>query len=518
MKTVTIIISIIGLILVPLVIYRASQSRADIRYTLSQAIKVGEGREGKIWQQIEVKNTGNSEARDIQVKIDRGVIEHEIVKHSQVDEPQIFTLADVFELRYPVLPPQASFTLTLGLAERKIDLQSMSVSHSKGVGVEAFSKRTNWVAWIAYAFLLGGIGVYTVLSIRMQLTENLEFGSRFNPVEKVLKKKKPFYMGENRWGCLRKQAVEAVVPRWEKYADPSLTKSCELLCGTPPSYLTEDEWGKVRKGAISQLEENIKSKIDGSYEAEDLLPLMRLERPVHIPEATWLRLVETANKRYLELKRRELLWESAEGLTDLLRGKPPEGLRATTWEEYVGAAQKRYFDETQSALGRTQNPEEFVAAQDLSLLHSEDADRLVREAHMRALQLLPDVREPGQAKRFLDAGKPKWLSEEDYATYKRTAEQTLDLTQAEEKYKKKSRSLEEERSKLSATREELSEKLAKIREQLQIVNDVLTDPSVIDRIEDYNNAFAPGNFANLKKVAALIKGGARASAEDSDEG
>ena len=32
------------------------------------------------------------------------------------------------------------------------------------------------------------------------------------------------------------------------------------------------------------------------------------------------------------------------------------------------------------------------------------------------------------------------------------------------------------------------------------------DPSVVDRIEEYNNPFAPGNFENLKKLSKLMSG------------
>ena len=52
---------------------------------------------------------------------------------------------------------------------------------------------------------------------------------------------------------------------------------------------------------------------------------------------------------------------------------------------------------------------------------------------------------------------------------------------------------------------ELSKKIEKVTLQLEIINQELRDPTVLERIEEYNNPFAPGNFTNLKKIAELIK-------------
>ena len=43
----------------------------------------------------------------------------------------------------------------------------------------------------------------------------------------------------------------------------------------------------------------------------------------------------------------------------------------------------------------------------------------------------------------------------------------------------------------------------KIEKQFAIINEVLNDPTALNRIEDYNNTFSAGNFENLKKIAQL---------------
>ena len=44
----------------------------------------------------------------------------------------------------------------------------------------------------------------------------------------------------------------------------------------------------------------------------------------------------------------------------------------------------------------------------------------------------------------------------------------------------------------------------KIVNQLNIIHNVLNDPKSIDRIEDYSNVFAHGNFDNLRKISLLL--------------
>ena len=45
----------------------------------------------------------------------------------------------------------------------------------------------------------------------------------------------------------------------------------------------------------------------------------------------------------------------------------------------------------------------------------------------------------------------------------------------------------------------------KIERQLSIINQIFEDPDSIERIEDYSNPFARGNFEKLKMISKLIK-------------
>lgn len=51
---------------------------------------------------------------------------------------------------------------------------------------------------------------------------------------------------------------------------------------------------------------------------------------------------------------------------------------------------------------------------------------------------------------------------------------------------------------------EVKELRKKITYQLDVLNTFLSDPTVLERTEDYNNMFAKGNFENLIKISKLL--------------
>ncbi|MCX5758669.1 MAG: hypothetical protein NTU83_09230, partial [Candidatus Hydrogenedentes bacterium] len=60
---------------------------------------------------------------------------------------------------------------------------------------------------------------------------------------------------------------------------------------------------------------------------------------------------------------------------------------------------------------------------------------------------------------------------------------------------------------LVRTSEETAALRQKVTLQLDIIHRILCDPSEALRIEEHSNPFAPGNFANLRRVAAILDGG-----------
>jgi len=312
MSSVIILLTAIGVIVVPFVIWRINQNKPDVRFTLSDPIQLGQVDGGKIWQQIEVRNQGNVETKDIQIKINVQISTYEISKNSEADKPEVFLSADSFELLYPTLPPGGSFTLTLGATKSKVELANISVLHNKGRGVEAFSRKSFFAEFIGFAVLILAALFFFITGFRSILVDNLEHNSDYYPIESILKKEKPFYVNEKKWLQLREAAIGNIFPSTDKYTDDTSTiKSYRLLCDERQSYLSDDEWIKLCKAAEESVIENLLRRIQFARESDKLLPVVQLKRPKNMSEITWMDFQKEANKHFLELMQLKVDWASA---------------------------------------------------------------------------------------------------------------------------------------------------------------------------------------------------------------
>jgi hypothetical protein len=331
----TLIVAIIGTIVIPLTIWWLNQSKPDIRFTLSDPIRIGQGEGGKIWQQMEVRNNGNIEAKDIQVKINAQVASYELSKNSEADKPEVFSSPDGFELRYPALPPGGLFAITLGSTKSRINIRDISILHNMGRGVEAFSKKSLISSVLAPMGFMLAMLFYLVLSGYFSLVEQLESRGRRSP-EIFLKRQKPFYLSEEKWSQLRKESIDNVFRYSEEYQETSTTKSYRILCEDRPSYLSVDEWNELLKNAREKVARNITTRIRDSYDPTQLLLILKLKRPAYMLESTWLALQKEANERFLTLKLREFIMVDFEKLPTLLNEKMPEGVDEDTGEKCLG--------------------------------------------------------------------------------------------------------------------------------------------------------------------------------------
>ena len=142
MKMTTLIVAIIAGIGLPALFYIHGRTKPDIRFTLSDPLRIGQSETGRIWQQITVKNSGKAVAKGIQIKIESRIDDRRIDKHSEAAEFEVFEKNDRFELVYPELPVGGTFKLTFATNDsNQVKLDGISVSHSTGLGVEAFSER-----------------------------------------------------------------------------------------------------------------------------------------------------------------------------------------------------------------------------------------------------------------------------------------------------------------------------------------------------------------------------------------
>jgi len=388
----------------------------------------------------------------------------------------------------------------------RLNLDDVAVRHDKGSGIEAFKGKSRLGTYLWLGVMLPIFAFYGILGMREAILEQLIFDANYQGIDRVLQREKPLTISQKKWASIRSTAIDKAISRMSSQEDIVGTKAYRMLDQSCPAYLTEDEWERFREVATSKIVEAISNRVMFAWGVEDVLPLLELAQPANMYEGAWSGLVKDANRRILDLKYEEIRLANTSVLAGILDEEMPKTIEPKTRERLLSLAIDEYTRKIEMDVRSSRDPQEFLKEELPEILGDEGA-ALKDSAYRHALTLLPDLRLPDKATAFMEESKPEWLKDEDYARFRQSAEMTLEVAHSKEDCRKKEALLEEQQARVSAMSQELSEKLARINSQLEILNEVLTDPTVLDRIEDYNNAFAPGNFENLRRIAQLIKQG-----------
>ena len=313
MKT-TIVGGIITLI-VALIIWSLNQERFDVRYTLSDQIPLafGAAQQEEI-QQLEVKNLGRSQVESVQVKIPSTVSQYQLSKHSEADDTKIFQNPDKFELVYGALPPQGSFRLVFKTSAPGVSKKDIQVRHSKGIAEEALSNTSDFDTFILSAlklvFPLGFIGFF-LWTLRDVGINSWEHAAKYK-CEKVLLASSPFYISKGKWRELRETAIENFGgSRDWQHKDATAIEASLLytwLNNPKPISLSDEEWLTFRAKKKREFLEPIIERLNRSWtKAGDLISLLRLPRPQHVPTEEWSTLEKELHKKFVAAQADEIM-------------------------------------------------------------------------------------------------------------------------------------------------------------------------------------------------------------------
>ncbi|WP_163530757.1 hypothetical protein [Halobacillus ihumii] len=145
------LIGILVTILVPFAIFYLGEDNPDVVYTLSDNIPMNTSSNSNI-QQIEVKNIGETSAKDIQVKIQADIIDPKVIKDSESDKINTFE-GNNYELVYPELPPEGSFKLIFESNLNGLNENVLTIKSKDGLarnGLEDNNKSSSFFTFLIY--------------------------------------------------------------------------------------------------------------------------------------------------------------------------------------------------------------------------------------------------------------------------------------------------------------------------------------------------------------------------------
>lgn len=520
-----------------------NRSKPDIRFSLSGGLSselLGETSTENV-QLLEIRNIGKEEAQRLRIKINASLTSYKLKKFSEGDKVEEFPSSKGLEIVYPSLPPQGTIKVILQ-SRATIGKFDIDVSHSKGKGEEAFTGEASSgliYGGIALFFVLGFYGFMLIMLGKSSAIDHLESQSEYAS-NIILSRRKPIFIDQKRWNTIRVKALGNKI----KYVYGSIDKleSYKLLCLTEKiDYLTEEEWISLQHRAIEQLTDIFKTKINTAWRHTDIVELLSITKPLLFPEKEWAELQLKMNESYFVLLKKEIYFDFAPSILQMIKQQKPDGILISFWDKHVQDLKNEYFRLCSQQLESVPNTQDYLEQQELRVLSDGQIEKLKKRSYILAINKLPRLFNKLTAQRFLESEKPEWIKDDDYDEIQKEAEafikadalslilwdiihnkalpvtkpvifteeewgQVISKSQRFKKMEEDYQASMEEQKIARAEKVETEKLKEKIEKQLKLIHDILSDPKSIDRIEDYSNIFAPGNFDNLKKISKLLIG------------
>ena len=518
-----------------------NRSKPDIRFSLSGGLPrelLGETTTENV-QLLEIRNIGKEEAHRLRIKINTPLTYHKLKKFSEGDKIEEFPSTNGLEIIYPGLPPQGIIKLILQ-SKTTIEKADIAVNHSKGKGEEAFTGGTSFLTFGSIA-IIGLFSFYSLMMFingRSSAIDRLESQSDYAP-NKILLRRKPIFIDEKRWNSIRTKALGNKIK--DPYSSINKAESYKLLClSGKVDYVTEEEWQSLKHKAIELLTDMLITKINTAWWYTDILELLSIAKPSLFPEKEWAELQDKMNKSYFALKAKEgRSFSDSNSILKEIEQPKPNGILDDFWAKYIEDLKKEYFRELSKDLEFSSTPLHFIKQQNLRVLSDDQVDILKKRAYNLEINKMPRLLNKLTAQHFLERKKPEWIEDNDYDATRKEAEaliradtlslllwdivynkalpetkpeiftekewnEVLEIAQRFKKMEEDHRTSMKEQETARIEKTETEKLKEKIEKQLNIIHNILNDPKSIDRIEDYSNVFAPGNFDNLRKISLLL--------------
>lgn len=529
--------------------FNLNKEYVDLRYTLSEKIptKFMETSPAETVQQLVVKNNGNIPATKILIKIDGFVEDHDILKNSVSDVVEEHNSNGHFEAIYPSLPPGAQFSYIFKTSGGGITKNNLEINHNKGKAKEALASDSQSIYNKIRNYFLSAVIIFYIIFLgfigRLMAIDHLESSGTYKNYYDYLNKKKPIYVSQEKWDSIRRKYIEGKIKAEHLHTmNIEEEENYKTLNQDKFKFLSEDEWELLKEKASKSLEDQLSYSIKTNSPFSDLEKYFLLKKPKHFPENKWQDIVKEINENFITVQKlnKSFYLSTKDILKELERGIP-SGMLPAFWDEYKKFLRDCYYEIVYGKILREFNPLEYLEEIDLSILSKNKRESLDDLAYRIQLLRIDDISSLSEAEKFLKKDKPEWIKQDDLEKLEKKAEayvaleksirkneslsntlssivnfiplekqpDTLDssewdkIVELERKIATTSIKIKEDKSNLESEKQKTNELKDKVLKQLSIINDVLVDPESINKVEDYDNPFSEGNFANLKKFSNL---------------
>lgn len=486
---------------VPLLIYYyITREHPDLVYFISDPLEFPDQnseRPGTLFQQIDIRNAGTKRASDITIKIPQTVADVKLTPLTASDDWNQKTTESGREIFYPAIPPEQAIRLTVSSQLTPLSSNSLEIIHADGVARQNLVGGTRWpqIFWATY--LVGIVGYFLVIFVGLA-RDHLLWRAESEP-KKVLFSGMPFYCSESAWKKVRDKAVDYTFSR--KYGTPMYRPSDRPLYqwvfqDTRPEEIDRDTWTELQRRGAKELITDLLQCATALYKEDEIIELLSYERPQCVSSSEWDGLRQKISDEYVALRLARGFGIAA--TESEVRKHVPTELTKDASDRLGKELALRYEAALITEVSYAHNGYiSYLSKRDLEPLAESSRRSLNFLAYQLDLSRFSNLFYKKSAQEFLGASRPDWMNRDDYDRLRELAEFVLNMNARESEVSKKEGELTKNALELAGLKK-------KVTAQLELINRVLEKPSEIDRIEEYDNPFSPGNFANLQRVAKAL--------------
>lgn len=473
-----------------------------VTYSVSDGIEiVGSQGKSEYAQEIAVLNSGKKTANAVSVKIPRHINSYKLTKHSSLVTEKAFLEADSFELVYPALPVNQKIRLLVRYEGSPISSDWIAINHADGNAQpqDKQSSKINYL-WIWLAFWLGFMSsiIWDIRSFKKNWFRS------WTDRNQLFRDDKPWFCSASEWKELQAEAIERALERYSY--DPIAQKLSYLVLNrAKPALMADEAWSKLQQQAAKLLKDQLSREITVYASKDKLVDLLEVRKPATVTLETWADIQKSINSRIKSILLPEyiknddlikILEKSSAALKDL-----PETLAADVRE----TAQTLYFRiSMEQCVKGYWSTLQTIDDVRFDLLNSDQQTKLKElSAKVARLRSMPSSWTLHGLQPFVDQGKPDWMLETEFDAVCKLVSEANSLSNDRDAMNKKL-------SELACASADIDVLKSRVLAQLGLIDKVLTNPSSIDKLEDYDATFAPGNRKSLELVASILISGSPA--------
>ncbi|CAH0149228.1 hypothetical protein [Peribacillus sp. Bi134] len=553
MKKLGLIISILAL-LSPFIIFYLQTDKPDVVYTVSDNIPVSNESANNNIQQVEIKNSGNSTAKGIQLKIDADIKKSRVIQDSESDKVEIYK-GRSFELVYSQLPPDGKFTVVIESDIKGLDEKILTIKSEDGNARNGLESNTN-IFSLPNIFLTLYILVFSMFNLRSSYTY-LKLKRTLNPSRENIEfvfRKKPFYFKEKEWAELLKNFLEVKIQGdlLGRYLEVNIEEwnSYKILIMNDKPNLSEEDWNKIKKEAVDAFKIKIRYYILSPnifYSDEKVVSfgVSVAEKLGNLPDSLKREISGLISDEYINYKSKQKYFD-LKGINKTITEPKPNFVKQENWDNYIEfLSEIQYMFLLQTIFRNYEEPIKVMSQYETKIVKDKDKlnelaysiefyryllDKLIhkqdyefkekpnwiKEEDIQKLNRISsiivkcnkDIEITGKKNMFinklitkgelLEDDKPEYFDGYEWEKIIKLSDKLKEIDQFESNHQSRQATLVTEEKEVSKLKE-------KVRFQLNTIHDLLQNPYTIDRIESYDNYFSKGNYENLEKLAAYLK-------------